>query len=56
MKHVPIAHFYKKFNKSTENDENSNRHDGIYEDAGIENTEYEDESVTQKIEVTKKTI
>ena len=47
-KHVPLAYFYKKLGKSTENDKNSNRCDGFSEDIEIENAEYEEESVKQK--------
>ena len=40
---MPIAYFYKKYNKSTKNDKNSNRWNGFGEDVGIENAEYEEE-------------
>ena len=35
IKHVIIVHFYKKHNKSTENDKNINRNDGFSKDIKI---------------------
>ena len=44
---------WKKHNKNTENDKNSNRCDVFAEDIEIENTEYEEELFKQKIEETE---
>ena len=43
IKHAPITHFYKKHNKSAENEKNRNRYYGFGEDVGIKNAEYEEE-------------
>ena len=42
IKHGPISRFYKKHNKSTENEKTSNRCDEFAEDIEIQNTEHEE--------------
>ena len=49
-KRPPIARFWKKYDKSTEYNKKSNRHDEFREKNEIENLECEEESVAQKTE------
>ena len=51
--HALITCFYKKLNKRTENNNNSNRHEGWSEDVDAENEEYEEELVKQRREETE---